>query len=238
MNVIFQYAAKFVVGRSDGAVLAPGEYWTAVNVHNPNGHEIRFRKKFAVGLPEQKPGPVTRWADGIIGPDKTIEIDRREIERAVTEGGFLKGFIVIESPFELDVVVVYTGAGVERLVSTLHTERVPVRRLEVGLPDLVPVPDETGSFCRRDQRGNLVVTVRNQGTAQAGPSVTAVDFGPHGTVQVPTPPLGAGASVNLIAAIPPPCFDPYCEFRITVDANNTVVEADEGNNVAVGVCQE
>jgi hypothetical protein len=33
MNIIFQYSAKFVCGKSDGKVVAPGEYWTAINVH-------------------------------------------------------------------------------------------------------------------------------------------------------------------------------------------------------------
>lgn len=37
----------------------------------------------------------------------------------------LKGFVVIESPLELDVVAVYTAGGAQ--VETLHTERVPAR---------------------------------------------------------------------------------------------------------------
>lgn len=42
---------------------------------------------------------------------------------------FIKGFVVIQSQFELDVVVVYTAAGADGAVETLHTERVPPRRI-------------------------------------------------------------------------------------------------------------
>jgi subtilase family serine protease len=105
----------------------------------------------------------------------------------------------------------------------------------MGLPDLVPVPDESGSFCKRKDN-SLIVTVRNQGTFGAGPSVTVVDFGAFGAFAIPTPPLAAGASVDLSVTIPSGCFDPDCDFRITVDANNNVVESNEGNNFASGSC--
>ena len=106
---------------------------------------------------------------------------------------------------------------------------------QLGLPDLVPVPDENGFFCKT-QNGTLIVTVMNQGTAGAGPSVTNVDFGRHGEVNVPTPALGPGTSVDLSVNIPFGCFDPDCDFRITVDVNNDVAESDEGNNFASGTC--
>ena len=48
------------------------------------------------------------------------------------KGKFLKGFLVIESEIELDVVAVYTAAGAEGQVESLHTERVPPRRRKTG----------------------------------------------------------------------------------------------------------
>lgn len=237
MNMIFEYAVKFVCGKSDGTVVAPGEYWTAINVHNPNTKAISFRKKIAVALPHEKPGPVSQFFDARLGPDEALEIDREDIFRhAEQRVDFLKGFVVIQCDVELDVVAVYTAAGEDGQVETLHTERVSPRRLEVGLPDLIPVPDETGSFCRRTEDGNLVVTVRNQGSAAAGPSMTQVDFINFGAMQQPTPALAAGASVDLKFPIPRGCFNPDCEFRIIVDVNNQVVESDEGNNFASGIC--
>jgi hypothetical protein len=235
MNLIFQYAVKVVLGKSEGEVVAPGDYWTAINVHNPTYTTVKFRKKVAIGLPKEQPGPVSRFFEAKLGPDEALEIDRRDIFHHVDADRFLKGFVVIESPVELDVVAVYTAAGREGFVETLHLERVAPRRLEVGLPDLVPVPDAQGSFCKRAD-GHLIVTVANQGSTGAGPSTTRVDFGAYGAIDLPTPALAAGASVDLKFPIPPGCFDPDCEFRIVVDVNNVVVESDEGNNFASGVC--
>jgi hypothetical protein len=233
MHIVFQYAAKVVEGRSDGDVVSPGEYWTAVNIHNPTHHTVKFRYKVAVALP-RKPGPVTDFHSLRLRTDEALEIDRETILKLVDER-FVKGFVVIESPVELDVVALYTATPAEG-VETIHTERVPARRVEIRLPDLIPSPDENGSFCKRDDQGNLIVTVCNQGSAPAGPSITEVDFGPYGTVSMPTPPLAAGACVDLKIPIPLGCFDPDCEFRIRVDANNDVDEEDETNNQASGSC--
>jgi hypothetical protein len=56
----FQYAVKFVCGKGDGNILAPGRYFTAINVHNPTDQTINFSKKFAIALPGERPGPYRR----------------------------------------------------------------------------------------------------------------------------------------------------------------------------------
>ena len=179
---------------------------------------------------------MSQFFEAKLGPDEALEIDRQDIFRhAGSQDPFLKGFVVIQSDVELDVVAVYTAAGGDQLVETLHTERVFPQRLEMGLPDLLPVPDEQGFFCKLED-GQLIVTVQNQGMSGAGPSTTEVDFFSYGKVVQPTPALGAGASVNLAFPIPRGCFDPDCEFRITVDVNDDVIESDEGNNFASGTC--
>ena len=234
----FQYAVKFVCGKSEGRVVAPGTYYTAVNVHNPNNQSLAFKKKFAVALPGEKQGPVSRFFDAKLGPDYAFEIDCPDIlERTQSHQGFLKGFVVLESELELDVVAVYTAAGATGRVETMELERVqPRRRATQGKPDLVPVPDPaTGNFCRRKEL-KLIVTVKNQGNAPAGPSVTQVDFGAAGSSTQPTPPLNPGGSVDLLFDIPPGCFRPDCHFKITVDSNSQVDESNEVNNTAVGVC--
>ena len=103
------------------------------------------------------------------------------------------------------------------------------------LPDLVPVPDEQGLFCRH-VGDELIITVCNQGSGPAAASTTTVDFGQFGRVDIPTPGLAAGACVDVRAAIPPNCFNPDCEFRITVDSAGVVPESNEGNNTASGTC--
>src|SRR5205814_1986596 len=114
MHVMFQYAVKFVCGKSDGKVVAPGVYFTAINVHNPTYAGIGFRKKIAIALPGEKAGRVTRFFPARLGPDEALEIDCEDIRRhAESPEGFLKGFVVIETEVELDVVAVYTATGAD-----------------------------------------------------------------------------------------------------------------------------
>lgn len=125
-----QYAVKFVCGKSAEGIVAPGQYFTAINVHNPTKDSVEFGKKIAVALPE-KPGPVSRMSNAKLGPDEALEIDCPDIfRRTHSTAGFLKGFVIIESKVELDVVAVYTAAGKTGDVDALHTERVSPRRLK------------------------------------------------------------------------------------------------------------
>jgi len=133
-RTVIQYAAKFVCGKSAGAVVAPGLYCTAVNVHNPTYKSIGFRVKVAVALPGLKPGPVSKFFNAKLGPDQALEIDCPDIlKHAEAKADFLKGFVVIESEVELDVVAVYTAAGNAGQIA-LHTERVPPRHVALAVP--------------------------------------------------------------------------------------------------------
>jgi len=130
---IHQYAAKFVCGKTDGGIVAPGTYFTAINVHNPLYAEVRFRVKAASGLPGLKPGPVSKFHAAGLGADEALEIDCPDIRKlAGHPAEFMKGFIVIESETELDVLAVYTAAGRDGQVETLHLERVPARSRKAG----------------------------------------------------------------------------------------------------------
>ena len=104
-------------------------------------------------------------------------------------------------------------------------------------PDLEPVETAFG-YCSRTN-GDLVVTVRNNGPANAGASTTEVSFstgsGPQ-AVQLPTPAIPAGSTVEVIYTMPGACWDPDCNFQITVDALNQLDETNEGNNTVTGIC--
>ena len=251
---VVEYAVKFVCGRAPVTampVVAPGSYFTAINVHNPGAQPLAFRKKFAIALPLEKAGPISKFFDAKLGPDEALEIDCEDVFRAFATAGvpptqvprrFLKGFAVIQltdTLGELDIVAVYTAAGATGQVETMELERVPARHVVVGppgLPDLIPARDSLG-FCKRDSVGRLLVMVRNQGVAPSGPSVTQVAFSPGGTVPIPTPPIMPGTTITLPPVpMPAACFDPDCDFKITVDATAIVVESNEGNNSAAGTC--
>jgi hypothetical protein len=125
-----QYAVKFVCGKPDSRVVAPGQYFTLVNVHNPGRETVPFLKKFAVALPNQKAGPVTKLIEAKLGSDEAFAIECTEIRKRTQSAGFAEGFVVIESKVELDVVAVYTTSGSTGQVQTMELERVPVRRTQ------------------------------------------------------------------------------------------------------------
>lgn len=133
---MLQYAAKFVcgspkAGTANEYVAASGKYFTAVNVHNPSEWETAsFVKKFAVGLPQERVGQISKFIDVRLRPDETMQIDCGNIWKhlSLSVGTFVEGFVVIQTRYELDVVSVYTAAnGPVYEVSSIETERVPFR---------------------------------------------------------------------------------------------------------------
>lgn len=112
-------------------VVAPGRYFTAINVHNPTHEPISFQKKVAIASPSEQSGSVLNFSEVKLKPDSALEIDCPDIFSKHTDTsigkGFLKGFVVIESKVELDVVAVYTVTSKDGHVA-IHMERVPARR--------------------------------------------------------------------------------------------------------------
>ena len=109
-------------------------------------------------------------------------------------------------------------------------------------PDLIPF-SSTVQFCDLDGGGNLLVRVKNVG-AGVSPNVhiQVVFFLSGGATKAERPALGTGAlnpgqtSLAIPVPIPPGCYNPDCDFRITVDALNEAKESDEGNNTVDGSC--
>ena len=134
----FEYAVKFVCGSPEVPVVAPGQYFTAINVHNPSPRPVYFRKKVAVALPSEKAGRVSKFFEAQLKSDEALEIDCQDILRHADQGGFLKGFVVIESPLELDVVAVYTAGHPQ--VETMEVEHITPRASTTAQPVTPPSP--------------------------------------------------------------------------------------------------
>lgn len=136
----YQYAVKVVCGKQkkDKGIVAPGRYFTAINIHNPTQNRVQFKRKLAIAYPGAKPGPVSDWEIAEIGPGQAVEIDCPDIfELAGKDKKFIKGFLTIACLSELDVVAVYTTSEIScRQVNAFHTERVPARVCQRTCEDL------------------------------------------------------------------------------------------------------
>lgn len=145
----FQYAVKVVCGEivaQPGVFtpVAPGNYWTAINIHNPaKCAAAHFRWKVAVANPGQ-PGPISAYQrTTTLDPDRAMEIDCPQVIGAFPQPPkFVKGYVVIESDIELDIVAVYSGTPGGCGSNTFHTERVQPRSVPV-CEDLI-LPLSTG----------------------------------------------------------------------------------------------
>lgn len=140
----FQYAVKLVQGSppplTNESFIAPGRYFTAINVHNPSTCKtVKFRWKVALAdLDGRHVSTISSFRDASLRPDEAVEIDARDIARAINVAmtRFVKGFVVIESACELDIVAVYTAlpagtaAATKSAAVAFHTERVPARKIE------------------------------------------------------------------------------------------------------------
>jgi hypothetical protein len=131
------YAVKFLCGSflpessaEEEWPVKPGNYLTAINVHNPNRGSISFRKKavllYRADSPPrpEEPRPPGELFPAELGPDYGVEVDCNEIRkkllaRAVPANTFIKGWVVFEvsggtadsEPLQLDVTAVYTSHG-------------------------------------------------------------------------------------------------------------------------------
>lgn len=131
----FQYAVKVVAGvvpiDNPNREVAPGRYFTACNVHNPSAcTTVTFRWRVSVAGRIGAPmGFISPQQSITLRPGQSVEIDTPDILRAIN-ANFGKGFVVIESACELDIVAVYTAAAVggpatpQGSLVAFHTERV------------------------------------------------------------------------------------------------------------------
>jgi hypothetical protein len=124
VTTTFEYSVKFVCGipgmEAQREAVKPGNYATAVNIHNPNQlpntPPIQFTKHAVQALPEDfspKPpgGPVSEK----LVSDFAMEVDCQNIRDLLHlphDTTFIKGFLVILEPSTftpLDVIGVYSS---------------------------------------------------------------------------------------------------------------------------------
>ena len=137
------FIVKVVCGKftPEDDILAPGQYWTAINIYNLNhAASATLNVRIAVAEPAKPGGPFQAQGPSfnvpgqlLLKPEQALEIDCDYVMRAARdfakhEKSFLKGFVVIRCDVALDVVAVYTSATPSGDAITLHTEHVASRR--------------------------------------------------------------------------------------------------------------
>lgn len=127
----YVYSAKFVCGRIQPTTgrntfateppVKPGNYATAINVHNLRDRPVSFDVRAAVAgieVVDDPPRPVSEAVTRELGANRAVEIDCPDIATDLfdgsVQGSFVKGFVRIESAERLEVVAVYTHERVLR----------------------------------------------------------------------------------------------------------------------------
>jgi hypothetical protein len=138
-----EYPAKFVCGAPDTdlahngqGLVAAGQYFATVNVHNPADVTAVLKVKVATaGTDAKSAGFVSSFTYMQLGADQVQKFDCDDIRSLAKNpqsgkepSGLLDGFLVIITDFDLDVDTVYTGAQNGQL-KTFDIQRVPERNL-------------------------------------------------------------------------------------------------------------
>jgi hypothetical protein len=239
---LLEYNVKFICGSANPGVVAAGDYFTAINVHNPGNVPVSFREKISIALPGEKPGPVSAFSDLRLGPDEALEIDCREIlQHAHSTAPFLKGFAIIETRAgaELDVIAVYTASGSTKRIETLQVLNVTPRSF-MGCPDLIVEKIDRPEWDEATHQSVIRASIKNIGMMQAGPSLARVidpttrqpTGAPYNDI-AQTPALAPGASVTVTFHLPYWVYNPDVTLEVTADYKNEIPECNEDNNVKV-----
>jgi hypothetical protein len=239
-----EYVVKFVCGRRAAPpamvawdAVAPGSYFTAVNIRNASLDTARVRVEIATTRPAPSPGLLVPLSPGLlVPPRRAIELDCREI-LTTAPVVFLKGFVVLTTNRDLDVTAVYSAAeaGVLR---TMDVETVQPRRAETSsgasCPDLTVValsnPAITANLHTR-----IRVTVRNIGTANATAVTVRIEDQSGATadriVEATIALLAAGNQVDVVLDLPYQLApSSWPSVLAVVDPKNEIAECNEGNN--------
>ena len=234
----YQYPVKYVCGnrlssRSWDAVF-PGRYFSAINIRNPSADTLRLSTQIAATRAAPLEGPTTWGPVLTLHPAHALEVDCQEILALAKEAPFQKGFLVIASPVELDVVAVYS-AGLSTGVTTLDVEPVAPRRV-------APCPDLTiGRFDRPVVSGDVThvtLYVGNIGTGDAPAFDVYVEDPGRGPTSdriqrtTVTSGLAAGAAVPVTLDFPYPMSGSNYMAALVgmVDPKNVIPECREDNN--------
>src|SRR5438067_331183 len=117
---MYKYTVKFTCVPEVGAAEIPGvdvpfvpaSYRTAINVHNPQSGKVAFAKHAVIArAEEQDREKISQRRTDVLLPDQALDIDCLTVQSLLSGPQPVNdGFVVIDSPQQLDVVAVYTAS--------------------------------------------------------------------------------------------------------------------------------
>jgi hypothetical protein len=223
------FPVKYACGETRPAdTLAPGSYRTVINVLNLSRFQSRVGWIFSSG----SGGAGFEGASALIPRYGSFSMDcpfiiRNLQAQGLEVGPFAEGFITIVDLNDNDGDAENTPTRVTALYSALHKQ-------VHNLPDLLPIRREQ-TWCRRDSQRRLIVTIANQGEANAPASTTRIAITSGNSFNRVTPALTPGTQADL-APIPVPTGEGTFTFTITADVPDVIREMNETNNSAIGSC--
>lgn len=274
-HTLFNYSVKFVCGSIDSPPfkiphratafepnmmsasreppVKPGNYATAVNIHNPHNDGVKLRKKAVIARPQGQPlGPVSGWQFDKLGPDQALEVDCRNIASMFLHPGttgprFIKGFVVVQALRELDVVGVYTSEKIEivrscaPLAANLNTghNQMAGNLIAFGQPDddwTVSPPGGPATVVQKHPAWKAPL-VDSMGKPSRWISTNASKNG--GLSGPPTPPTAKPFTYRIPFELAPGCTDATLRARMRADdlvhevrLNGSLLAGPPGGNFA------
>ncbi len=140
----YQYAAKLLcsgLGTFGDDFLATGTYRTAVNIHNPTDAEITIAHKVVIasGLDQAaNDSSIDVYRSVTFAPQAVASVSCFDIfgffcptpDGICFDFSALDGYLIINSPVQLDVDAIYTARHQQSEVQTMEVEKVRGRKAE------------------------------------------------------------------------------------------------------------
>jgi CARDB len=222
------FPVKYVCGETRPTDrLAPGSYRTVINVLNLSTFQTQVGWIFSPGLGragfEGASALIPRF--GSFSMDCPFIIQNLQAKN-LEVGPFTEGFITI---------VDLNNADTERTPTRVTALYSALPKQVHNQPDLLPI--RLGpTWCRLDDQKRLIITIRNQGEANAPASTTRIAIN-GSSFNLVTPALAPGTQADL-APVPLPSGEGTFTFTITADIPDVIREMSETNNSAIGSCMQ
>lgn len=232
------YDVKVICGKEEGKIAAPGQYWTKINILNPNKETVKVEARMSVALPGLTMGPLSGPVGAELRPDRSMELDCPTLMEMARGPDFLKGFAIVRGSAPLTVVAVYTQANREQQAVSMDVEKVHPRKAAGCGPDLTIKEILRPQWDNVNRQSVIRAVVANIGTDDApstiarliDPSTVQPTGAPYNAI-ASTGPIPAGGEVMVTFTLPYWVYNPDAELEVTADYKGQLPECDEGNNV-------